>query len=93
MSPKSSALQIKKLKKNFFSQYKMNNEVKIAYFSMEIGISNNIPTYSGGLGVLAGDTIKSGADLKIPMVAVTLLSKRVTFVRILTVMEDKLNTL
>ncbi|MBI2470273.1 MAG: glycogen/starch/alpha-glucan phosphorylase, partial [Planctomycetes bacterium] len=53
----------------------MNNEVKIAYFSMEIGISNNIPTYSGGLGVLAGDTIKSGADLKIPMVAVTLLSK------------------
>ena len=54
----------------------MNNEVKIAYFSMEIGISNNLPTYSGGLGVLAGDTIKSGADLKIPMVAVTLLSKK-----------------
>src|SRR3972149_5448166 len=54
----------------------MNNEVKIAYFSMEIGISNNIPTYSGGLGVLAGDTIKSGADLKIPLVAVTLLSKK-----------------
>jgi starch phosphorylase len=54
----------------------MNNEIKIAYFSMEIGISNNIPTYSGGLGVLAGDTIKSGADLKIPLVAVTLLSKK-----------------
>ena len=53
----------------------MNSEVKIAYFSMEIGISNNIPTYSGGLGVLAGDTIKSAADLKIPLVAVTLLSK------------------
>lgn len=43
---------------------------------MEIGISNNIPTYSGGLGVLAGDTIKSGADLKIPLVAITLLSKK-----------------
>ncbi len=54
----------------------MNSEVKIAYFSMEIGISNNIPTYSGGLGVLAGDTIKSAADLKIPLVAVTLLSKK-----------------
>ena len=54
----------------------MNNEVKIAYFSMEIGISNNLPTYSGGLGVLAGDTLKSSADLKIPMVAVTLLSKK-----------------
>ena len=74
-------------------QYKMNNEVTIAYFSMEIGISNNIPTYSGGLGVLAGDTIKSGADLKIPLVAVTLLSKKVTFVRTSTVTEDKLNTL
>ena len=54
----------------------MNNEAKIAYFSMEIGISNDIPTYSGGLGVLAGDTIKSCADLKIPLVAVTLISNK-----------------
>ncbi len=54
----------------------MNTELKIAYFSMEIGLSNDIPTYSGGLGVLAGDTIKSGADLKIPLIAVTLLSKK-----------------
>lgn len=51
-------------------------EPKIAYFSMEIGVANDIPTYSGGLGVLAGDTIRSGADLKLPMVAVTLLSKK-----------------
>ena len=51
-------------------------EQKIAYFSMEIGLVNEIPTYSGGLGVLAGDTIKSSADLKLPLVAVTLLSKR-----------------
>jgi starch phosphorylase len=51
-------------------------EQKIAYFSMEIGIMNEIPTYSGGLGVLAGDTIKSSADLKLPLVAVTLLSKK-----------------
>jgi starch phosphorylase len=50
-------------------------ESKIAYFSMEIGIKNDIHTYSGGLGVLAGDTIRSSADLKLPMVAVTLLSK------------------
>jgi starch phosphorylase len=35
-------------------------EPRIAYFSMEIGISNDIPTFSGGLGVLAGDTIKCG---------------------------------
>ena len=38
-------------------------EPRIAYFTMEIGITNDIPTYSGGLGVLAGDTIKSAADL------------------------------
>jgi len=48
---------------------------KIAYFSMEIGIDERIPTYSGGLGVLAGDTIKSCADLNVPLVGVTLLSE------------------
>ncbi|HAA76487.1 TPA: hypothetical protein DCE37_15340 [Candidatus Latescibacteria bacterium] len=40
---------------------------------MEIGLSPDLPTYSGGLGVLAGDTIKSAADLKLPMMAVTLI--------------------
>ncbi|BCR05092.1 alpha-glucan phosphorylase [Desulfuromonas versatilis] len=52
------------------------HEPKIAYFSMEIGLSTDIPTYSGGLGILAGDTIKSAADLKLPMVAVTLASRK-----------------
>src|SRR3972149_4535976 len=51
-------------------------EPKIAYFSMEIGVLNDMPTYSGGLGVLAGDTIRSAADLKIPFIAVTLLSRK-----------------
>ncbi|MFX0200292.1 MAG: alpha-glucan family phosphorylase [Candidatus Hodarchaeota archaeon] len=51
-------------------------EQKIGYFSMEIGLKNEIPTYSGGLGVLAGDTIRSSADLKLPLVAVTLVSKK-----------------
>lgn len=50
-------------------------ETRIAYFSMEIALQNAIPTYSGGLGVLAGDTIRSAADLEIPMVAVTLVSR------------------
>ncbi len=49
---------------------------RIAYFSMEIGLTAEIPTYSGGLGVLAGDTIKSAADLKLPLVAVTLISRK-----------------
>ncbi len=43
---------------------------------MEIAINASIPTYSGGLGVLAGDTVRSCADLKVPMVAVTLLYKK-----------------
>ena len=44
----------------------------IAYFSMEIALEPNIPTYSGGLGILAGDTLRSAADLGAPIVAVTL---------------------
>ena len=51
----------------------MNDQRLIAYFSMEIGLQAEMPTYSGGLGVLAGDTIRAAADLKVPMVAVTLL--------------------
>lgn len=48
----------------------------VAYFSMEIALENDIPTYSGGLGVLAGDTIRSAADLGLPMVAITLLHRK-----------------
>ncbi|MCF7798582.1 alpha-glucan family phosphorylase [Candidatus Woesearchaeota archaeon] len=48
---------------------------RIAYFSMEIGFRSDIPTYSGGLGVLAGDTMKSMADIGIDAVGVTLLSE------------------
>jgi starch phosphorylase len=44
----------------------------IAYFSMEIALDPNMPTYSGGLGMLAGDTLRSAADLGAPLVAVTL---------------------
>jgi starch phosphorylase len=51
-------------------------EPKIAYFSMEIGLRDDIPTYSGGLGVLAGDTVKSAADLNLPFIAVTLISRK-----------------
>jgi len=48
----------------------------IAYFSMEIGLTPEIPTYSGGLGVLAGDILKSSADLGVPMIGITLLYKK-----------------
>ena len=55
---------------------KLYPEPHIAYFSMEIGIDAHIPTYSGGLGVLAGDTLRSCADLGVPIVGVTLLSEK-----------------
>jgi starch phosphorylase len=49
---------------------------KIAYFTMEAGLDPKMPTYSGGLGVLAGDTLKSCADLGVPLIAVTLLNEK-----------------
>jgi starch phosphorylase len=53
----------------------------IAYFSMEIALESEIPTYSGGLGVLAGDTLRSAADLGLPMIGVTLLHRKGYFVQ------------
>lgn len=50
--------------------------VRVAYFSMEIGLVSAIPTYAGGLGVLAGDTLRAAADAGLPMVAVTLVHRR-----------------
>lgn len=49
---------------------------RIAYFSMEVAIDPEMPTYSGGLGVLAGDTLKSAADLGLPVIAVSLLNAK-----------------
>ena len=45
----------------------------VAYFSMEFGLHESLPIYSGGLGVLAGDHLKSASDLGIPLVAVGIL--------------------
>jgi starch phosphorylase len=48
---------------------------RVAYFSMEIALRSDIPTYAGGLGILAGDTLRSAADLGLPLVAVSLVSR------------------
>jgi starch phosphorylase len=48
----------------------------VAYFSMEIAINPGMPTYSGGLGVLAGDTLRSMADLGVPLVAFSLVHRK-----------------
>jgi glycogen phosphorylase len=60
-----------------FQVHMFNITDRIAYFSMEIGLDTAIPTYSGGLGVLAGDTLRADADLGLPLVAVTLLHRHV----------------
>jgi len=54
----------------------MKKDRKIAYFSMEICVDAKIPTYSGGLGILAGDMLRSSADLGVSLVGVTLLYKK-----------------
>ncbi len=54
----------------------MPAEKSIAYFSMEIALAPDLPTYSGGLGMLAGDTIRAAADRAMSMVAVTLLYRK-----------------
>ena len=51
------------------------HEPRVAYFTMEIALRNEMPTYAGGLGVLAGDTVRSATDLDLPMVAVSLVSR------------------
>jgi len=53
----------------------------VAYFSMEIALEPSLPTYSGGLGVLAGDFLRSAADLGVPLVGVTLLHRKGYFVQ------------
>ena len=57
----------------------MLNEIirapRIAYFSMEIALRNEVPTYAGGLGILAGDMLRSAADLGLPLVAISLASR------------------
>src|SRR3990172_7520772 len=48
----------------------------VAYFSMEVGVDPAIPTYAGGLGVLAGDTLRAAADMGLPIVGITLLHRK-----------------
>ena len=59
----------------FSNKYPNNKNDLIAYFSAEYGLDETIPIYSGGLGILSGDHLKSASDLGIPLVAIGLLYK------------------
>src|SRR5690606_4283651 len=56
----------------------------IAYFSMELGITEVLPNYSGGLGILAGDHLKAASDLGVPLIGVGLLYRSGYFQQALT---------
>ncbi|MGQ9627891.1 MAG: alpha-glucan family phosphorylase [Anaerolineae bacterium] len=60
----------------FLKTYKVSGELRIAYFSFEFGLTESLPIYSGGLGVLAGDHLKSASDLGLPMIGVSILYQK-----------------
>ena len=73
----------------FSNKYPENKKDLIAYFSAEYGLDQTIPIYSGGLGILSGDHLKSASDLGIPLVAVGLLYKNGYFNKKINVYGDQ----
>ena len=65
----------------FSKNYPKNENNLIAYFSAEYGLDETIPIYSGGLGILSGDHLKSASDLGLPFVAVGMLYKEGYFIQ------------
>ncbi len=68
----------------FGEEHGGERDVRVAYFSCEFGIDEGLPIYSGGLGVLSGDTLKSASDLGLPLVGVGLLYQKGYFRQILS---------
>src|SRR5438046_470156 len=69
----------------FASTFPTETDARVAYFSAEFGIHESVPVYSGGLGVLAGDHLKSASDLGIPLVGVSLMYREGYFRQYLNV--------
>jgi len=68
----------------FAKEYGELLDCRIAYFSMEFGVHESLPIYSGGLGVLAGDHLKSASDLGVPLIGVGLMYRQGYFQQRLT---------
>ena len=64
------ALQVYLNSKGWYQNKFGVSDERIAYFSMEFGLAESMPIYSGGLGILAGDTLKSASDLGLPVVGI-----------------------
>lgn len=73
----------------FGSRYQGQFQGQIAYFSMEFGLSESLPIYSGGLGVLAGDYLKTACDLDVPVVGIGLLYQQGYFRQALDAYGDQ----
>jgi starch phosphorylase len=69
----------------FREQFAADSDARVGYFSMEFGIHESVPVYSGGLGVLAGDHLKSASDLGIPLSGVSLMYREGYFRQYLNV--------
>ncbi len=69
----------------FGTTFKAESDTRVAYFSAEFGIHESVPVYSGGLGVLAGDHLKSASDLGIPLVGISLMYREGYFRQYLNV--------
>jgi glycogen phosphorylase len=69
----------------FAEQHPAERDLRIAYFSAEFGIHESVPVYSGGLGVLAGDHLKSASDLGLPLMGVSLMYREGYFRQYLNV--------
>jgi starch phosphorylase len=86
MKDLQSMLELRKLIEEeswFDKNYSLEGPKTIAFFSMEFGLSEALPIYSGGLGILAGDFLKSASDLGIPMVGMGLLYQQGYFRQVL----------
>ena len=69
----------------FAEHHEADAAARVAYFSAEFGIHESVPVYSGGLGVLAGDHLKSASDLGLPLVGVSLMYREGYFRQYLNV--------
>jgi starch phosphorylase len=69
----SAALETYLTARTWFQEQGGDPTIRVAYFSMEFGIHESVPVYSGGLGVLAGDHLKSASDLGLPLAGVSLM--------------------
>src|SRR6478752_575551 len=66
-------LSVEHERRTWWQERRLPDDFLVAYFSAEFGLDESLPVYSGGLGILAGDHLKSASDLGVPLVAVGLL--------------------